>query len=170
MALGHVPYHLALREDDRLAGARGGRAGDGRSCADRAAPAHLAQPVVAGRAKAADRALWLAMVRRARPWVRDAGAGHMPMRGVARYGAGILASEAMVALRTQGDNIIAALLGTQALGVYYFAFNAGLGIVSSLVGAYRQVVFPHLRRAAPGHPRVVALRKALLGGCWCLAR
>jgi len=166
MAGGHVQYHLALREGrtSQLAAISGAQA-----IADHILTALLLliwpDPWSLALPKLLTAPQWLIMTRRARPWLRDAGAGHIPLRGMLRYSASILAAEAMVALRTQGDNlIIAGTMGTTALGTYYFAFNAGLGIVSSLIGAFRQVAFSMLCAARDAAARVVALRRVLIGG------
>jgi PST family polysaccharide transporter len=49
------------------------------------------------------------------------------------------------AARLQADKlIIGAILGADALGIYYFAVNAGLGIANSFSTALSTVLFPHL--------------------------
>ena len=171
MAGGHVQYHLAMREG--MTGALA-RISASQTIADHVLTAVLLlvwpSPWSLALPKLLTAPIWLVMVRRARRWRYDAAAGQMPIASMLRHSAGIMASEAMVALRTQGDNlIIAASMGTTALGIYYFAFNAGLGIVSSLVGAFRQVAFPLLCQAAPGPARVAALRRVLWGGALAFA-
>lgn len=105
--------------------------------------------------------VWLIMSRRNRPWRADPAAGYAPKRDLLRFGGGVLASDGLNALRGQGDNlIIAAMMGTSALGAYYFAFNAGLGIVTSLVGAFATVSFPMLCARETGEAEI-ALRRVL---------
>ncbi|HZU62449.1 MAG TPA: oligosaccharide flippase family protein, partial [Novosphingobium sp.] len=109
--------------------------------------------------------LWLAMARRLRPWQALPAAGQAPAAGLLRFGLAVLVAEIWAGLRTQGDNLlIAALLGARALGTYYFAFNAGVGIVSSLVSAFGMVVFPALCAAPRGAPRAAALERVLIAG------
>ena len=60
------------------------------------------------------------------------------------------------------------MLGTEALGIYYFAFNAGLGITQSFVAACNLVVFPHLAKAHAGNA-LGELRKAFATGLALLA-
>ena len=109
--------------------------------------------------------IWLLMTRANRPWKPDPVAGQACWREMVRYGGGVLASDGVTAVRQQGDNlIIAATLGNTALGTYYFAFNAGLGIVTALVGAFGTVSFPILCSAQPGPDRSRALRKVGLLG------
>ena len=46
-------------------------------------------------------------------------------------------------LRLQADKLlIGALLGAEALGIYFFAFNAGLSLATSASLAFSRVVFP----------------------------
>lgn len=98
--------------------------------------------------------IWLVMSRRNRPWTPDAAAGRLPVRGLMRFGGGVLVADGLNALRTQGDNlIIAAMMGTSALGTYYFAFNTGLGISTALVGAFGTVSFPLLCASAAAQRR-----------------
>lgn len=54
-------------------------------------------------------------------------------------------------------------MGSSALGTYFFAYNAGLGIVTSLVNSFGTVSFPMLC-AATGHQRQRILRKIVLAG------
>jgi PST family polysaccharide transporter len=53
--------------------------------------------------------------------------------------------EIVKAIRMQSDKlIVGALLGADALGIYYFAINAGLGIATSFSSVFSTVLFPHL--------------------------
>ncbi len=108
--------------------------------------------------------VWAVLARRARPWT--AGAGPMaPVSAFRTYCGGVLASEMMSALRLNADKlIISAVLGVNALGVYYFAFSAGLGIAQSLVGAFATVLFASLCRAEAGAERQRQARIAMLAG------
>lgn len=109
--------------------------------------------------------LWLVLSRRSRPWRPDPAAGEGPIPGLGRMAPGVLGTEAMVALRSNGDNlIVAALLGTTALGTYYFAFSAGLGIASALVTAIGNTVFPLLCRVEVAHRRGTMASAILVAG------
>ncbi len=109
--------------------------------------------------------IWLVMTRHNRPWRPDAMAGFACWRSMVRYGGGVLAAGGLTALRQQGDNLfIAATMGSSALGTYYFAYNAGLGIVTSLVNSFGTVSFPMLWATASGHHRRLMLRKIMLAG------
>ena len=109
--------------------------------------------------------IWLLLTRRARPWRPDPAAGTVPVRDLLGFGFSVLASELLVATRGQLDKIIvSATLGVTALGTYYFAFNAGIGIVSSLITAFGTVLFPGLCAVPMGRARSQRLRMAILLG------
>ena len=106
------------------------------------APAALVLPRVA------TAPLWLWGMRRLHP-VRLPAARPAPVRPFLRFGAWVLASEVVRALRLQIDKLlIGALLGAEALGIYFFAFNAGLGLATSASVAFARVVFPRIAAAA----------------------
>lgn len=91
--------------------------------------------------------LWLVMARRTCEWRSDATVAPAPASAFTTFGFAVLGSECLAAVRLHGDKlIVGALLGTKALGLYYFAFNAGLGITLSLVSACNLVLFPQLSR------------------------
>lgn len=89
--------------------------------------------------------VWTIGVRRARPWKKNAAAGLVPARAMWRYSAPILASEILIAVRYNVDKLlVAAILGIEAMGIYYFAFSAGYGLTIVLTGALVSASFPHL--------------------------
>lgn len=163
MANGHVQYYLALRDQQmgkvaRIAGTQ--------AIVDQlltmAMLLNWASPWSIVLPKLLTAPLWLIMARHARPWHRRLADGFAPPRAILRYGATILLADAMTALRTQGDNlVIAATLGTPALGTYYFAFNAGLGIATSIINAFGTVAFPMLSATPAGPQRMAALKRTL---------
>lgn len=109
--------------------------------------------------------IWLVMTRRARPWSVNPKAGFIASRSLFAFGATVLATEMIIAARGQLDKIIiASMLGVTALGTYFFAYNAGIGIVSSLISAFGTVVYPSLCNAKGAAARTHALRIALLIG------
>ncbi|WP_299307713.1 oligosaccharide flippase family protein [uncultured Croceicoccus sp.] len=91
--------------------------------------------------------VWTVLARRSTAW-EPAAVAPAPVREFALFGPAILGTEIFNALRIHGDKlIVSALLGTEMLGLYFFAFNAGLGITQSFVAACNIVVFPHLAKA-----------------------
>lgn len=64
---------------------------------------------------------------------------------IVRFGRSILGVKLMNTLRNNLDYLIAGrFIGVEALGIYYFAFNAGLGISMSAINAVDSALFPHL--------------------------
>lgn len=89
--------------------------------------------------------IWLIGMRRAVTWRRDKTAGYIPLGESSSYCLPILASEILVAVRGHADKVlVGSILGLEALGIYYFAFNAGYGLSSVLTNALAAVSFPHL--------------------------
>ncbi|MEM7702379.1 MAG: oligosaccharide flippase family protein [Pseudomonadota bacterium] len=108
--------------------------------------------------------IWLVMARRTYQWRPDEAVVSAPLSSFRSFGPSILISELLGAARLHADKlIVGAFLGTEALGLYYFAFNAGLGITQSLVAACNLVLFPHLSKlSGPEFER--EFRRAFLGG------
>ena len=66
-------------------------------------------------------------------------------RDIARFSRSVIGVELMTTIQANVDNLLVGyFLGIEALGVYYFAFNAGLGITLGLVNAFAVAVYPHL--------------------------
>ncbi|MCR9125884.1 MAG: oligosaccharide flippase family protein [Rhodobacteraceae bacterium] len=104
--------------------------------------------------------IWLIAMRRLAPWRPVAGQPGVPLSHFTRFGAAVLAIELTKALRMQADKVIVgALMGPEVLGLYFMAFNAGLGLAGSFSAAVSIVVYPHLC-AAPD--RDAALRQGIL--------
>ena len=91
--------------------------------------------------------IWMVLARRTYSWTPDQSVSPAPLSSFRSFGPAILVSEILGAARLHADKlIVGAFLGTEALGLYYFAFNAGLGITQSLVAACNLVLFPHLSK------------------------
>ena len=103
--------------------------------------------------------VWLVLARRTHPWSANRAVPHAPTNAFA-----ILGSAILDAARLNADKLlVGAFLGTEALGLYYFAFNAGLGITQSLVSACNLVLFPHLAKIN-GHALESEFRRAFITG------
>jgi PST family polysaccharide transporter len=64
---------------------------------------------------------------------------------IANYGGNLFGIELLKKLRANLDYLIAGkFLGIEALGVYYFAFNAGLGISLNIINLSSSALFPYL--------------------------
>jgi O-antigen/teichoic acid export membrane protein len=67
---------------------------------------------------------------------------------IAHFSINVLGVEILNKLRANLDYlIIGRFLGINALGIYYFAFNAGLGISLNIINALSWSLFPHLCEA-----------------------
>lgn len=103
--------------------------------------------------------IWLIGMLRSKAWVQNKSAGYAPVAGILKFSLPVLGSELMCAFRDQMDKFIVSLtLGVEALGLYYFAFNAGLGVSTALNRAFSNAVYPHLCVASD---RIKAYRKAI---------
>jgi len=103
--------------------------------------------------------VWLIGMRRLVHWQPAPGIAPAPLSAFTRFGASVLGIEFVKALRAQADKlIVGAVLGTEALGIYFFAFNAGVGISTSLATALSTVLFPYLSTSGD---RVLALKRGL---------
>ena len=93
--------------------------------------------------------IWIIGLRMSQTWTPNPAAGSIPLIDMARFAAPIVASEWLGAVRLNLDKIIVwSILGIEALGLYYFAFNAGIGFSLSLTGALNNSIYPELARYA----------------------
>lgn len=89
--------------------------------------------------------IWLVMMRRLAPWHRRPSAPLAPTAIFLQYGGPVLGTEVTRTMRLHADKLlVGALLGPEALGAYFMAFNAGLSLASSFSTAFAAVLFPHL--------------------------
>lgn len=92
--------------------------------------------------------VWLIGMRRLHPAVPAASLTPTAISHFTGFGACLLGSEIIRTLRLQGDKlVIGATLGPEALGIYFFAFNAGLSLATSVSVAFARVVFPRITAA-----------------------
>ncbi|MEQ1696638.1 MAG: oligosaccharide flippase family protein [Hyphomicrobiaceae bacterium] len=102
--------------------------------------------------------IWVIGMRRGHAWTRDKSAGFAPMAPLLRFSLPVIGSELLVAARFNLDKVlVGAILGVEALGIYYFVFNAGLGFSLSLTSSLAASVYPHLAEIA-GKPRELLAR------------
>jgi PST family polysaccharide transporter len=92
--------------------------------------------------------IWLVAVRRLRPWFAQPDLPLAPIKPFLRYGLPVLGVEAVKALRLHSDKLVVGiLLGAEALGLYFIAFNAGLNIATSYAAALAKIAFAHLSQS-----------------------
>jgi PST family polysaccharide transporter len=103
---------------------------------------------------------WLIAMRHLHPWTRDLSRGFAPLRPFLTFGWAVLGVELVKAMRLQADKlIVGTLMGTEALGLYFMAFNAGLSLANSFSVAFSTVLFPHLCASTD---KTLALRQSIL--------
>jgi O-antigen/teichoic acid export membrane protein len=89
--------------------------------------------------------LYVALMWRAEPFRLPRGAVTIPWLDVRRFALPVLGAEVLAALRLNLDKVlVGGLLGVEALGIYTFAFNAGLGLSLTLSAALSASLYPHL--------------------------
>jgi O-antigen/teichoic acid export membrane protein len=89
--------------------------------------------------------IWVIGMRRAQTWTPDKTATPAPMAEIMSFAAPIIGSELLVAARFNVDKLLVGFfLGIEALGIYYFVFNAGIGFSLSITGALSASIYPHL--------------------------
>jgi teichuronic acid exporter len=89
--------------------------------------------------------IWVLCYARLEPWRPAVKAKPEIMRQCLAFGGKVLGSEVIGALSVHADKfIIGALLGLKAVGIYFFAFNAGLGITRAFVAATSLGLLPYL--------------------------
>lgn len=89
--------------------------------------------------------IWVATNYMNHPWRPTKGFTTKSWEKIFKFGRNILGVELLKTLRNNLDYlIIGKFLGIKELGLYYFAFNAGLGISISVIYSINAAIFPHL--------------------------
>ncbi len=92
--------------------------------------------------------LYVYLMWRAEPFSIPRAALVTPLSEVKAYALPVLGTEILAALRLHLDKVlVGGVLGVEALGVYTFAFNAGLGLSLTLSAALSASLYPHLAEA-----------------------
>ncbi len=89
--------------------------------------------------------LWAWLIRKQHAWRIQGRPTVSGWRSIFRFGKHLILIDLLAALRNNIDYlIIGRLMGVEALGIYYFAFNAGLGLSQGLIRAATASLYPHL--------------------------
>jgi teichuronic acid exporter len=92
--------------------------------------------------------IWGIAVRLGHPWRPKKLDGVNRFEGwreITRFSRNVLGSELLSTIQGNVDNLfVGFFLGMHALGMYYFAFNAGLGLTLGLITAAGVAVYPYL--------------------------
>lgn len=100
--------------------------------------------------------IWAIVHRRHNPWRSTKRFTLDRWQEIIHFGRSVLGVQMLATLRNNLDYLIAGhFLGIEALGLYYFAFNAGLGMSLSFINALDSALYPHLCDAKdkPAHFR-----------------
>jgi O-antigen/teichoic acid export membrane protein len=110
---------------------------------------------------------WVVIPRMAYEWHPKTSFTLYRWREIASYAGNILGVEFLSKLRDNLDYLLVGrFLGLEALGIYYFAFNAGLGISLSIINALTASLWPHLCGV---HNDLASLQQRYLGGLKTIA-
>lgn len=89
--------------------------------------------------------VWIYFTWKNHPWRPPAHFTCEKWREIIQFGQNILGVEILSKLRMNIDYLLVGkFLGVEALGLYFFAFNAGSGITTNVVYAFMSALFPHL--------------------------
>jgi PST family polysaccharide transporter len=106
--------------------------------------------------------VWVWSYRRRNDWRPSPVIAPLPYRQTIRFGAVVLLSELAGALRLHADKfLIGAMAGINALGTWFFAFNAGLGLSASIITALSTAFLPHVASLPKDKHFVPAVLKAM---------
>ena len=104
--------------------------------------------------------IWGIAVRHGHTWRPNAIEGTGKFQGwreIARFSRSILGNEMLSTIQANIDNLfVGFFLGMHALGLYYFAFNAGLGLTIGLITAAGVAVYPYLCEVRTDHEKLKA--------------
>lgn len=101
--------------------------------------------------------VYAALLWRAEPWRPNLALASMPMAPIIRFALPVLGTEMLTSLRFNLDKVlVGAMLGVQALGIYSFAFNAGLGLSFTFTAALSASLYPHFCEVAQDRYALVA--------------
>ncbi len=93
--------------------------------------------------------IWVMGHRTACQWRSNSSWSFLGWRSILSYGSNLLLIDGLQLLRQNADYLlIGYFLGVEALGLYFFAFNAGLGIATSFSMAISNALLPHLCESA----------------------
>ncbi|HEY9675150.1 MAG TPA: lipopolysaccharide biosynthesis protein [Waterburya sp.] len=89
--------------------------------------------------------VWIIIIYKNHPWRPPKCFKLEKWQEITNFGKNLLGVELMVKLRSNIDYlIIGRFLGLEALGIYYFAFSAGVGITWNVMNSFFAALFPHL--------------------------
>ena len=106
--------------------------------------------------------LWVIPQRRRVKYVAKWPQSWNSTSSIIRFGRQVLGVELLTIFRTNIDVlIVGSLLGVNALGVYFFAMNAGLGITRSLLSALSRALYSYLCGGTDNNPIEARFKRGL---------
>ena len=108
--------------------------------------------------------LWVIVHRRRCSW-RHKGHPDIGRCGeLFKFGRNVVGVNLLTVVRNNADYVlIGKFLGVEALGIYYFAFNAGVGISLGFINAFSAALLPHLCSAGNDSSRLKERFRVALG-------
>jgi PST family polysaccharide transporter len=89
--------------------------------------------------------VWIVISWMNHPWRPPTSFKLERWKEITSFGGNLLGVELLKKLRSNLDYLIVGkFLGIDALGIYYFAFNAGIGISLNVINAFTTALFPYL--------------------------
>jgi teichuronic acid exporter len=89
--------------------------------------------------------IWVYTILKNHSWQPKRGFTTAGWGELMRFGRNVLGVELLNTLRTNLDYLIVGrFLSLEALGIYYFAFNAGFGISFGIISSIKSALLPHL--------------------------
>jgi O-antigen/teichoic acid export membrane protein len=89
--------------------------------------------------------VWIIICRQNTSWHEPKKITLKNWHSITRFGLKLLGVNALSRVRMNLDYLlVGSFLGIEALGLYFFAFNAGLGISQSVINAFTSALYPHL--------------------------
>jgi teichuronic acid exporter len=115
--------------------------------------------------------IWVVINRTGHAW-RPASTWKPMLAGwqdIARFSRSVIGVELLTTIQANVDNLLVGyFLGIEALGIYYFAFNAGVGITLGLVNAFGVAVYPYLCQVRSDRAQLTARYRAALRTLGCI--
>jgi PST family polysaccharide transporter len=108
--------------------------------------------------------LWVTVHRRSCSWRCGQRPAIKYWGELFKFGRNVVGVNLLTVVRNNADYVlIGKFLGVEALGIYYFAFNAGMGISLGVINAFSAAMLPHLCSAGNAPGRLKGRFKASLG-------
>lgn len=107
--------------------------------------------------------LWVIVHRRRCSWRHEGRPDIGRWGDLFKFGRNVVGVNLLTVVRNNADYVlIGKFLGVEALGIYYFAFNAGVGITLGIINAFSAALLPHLCNARNYPERLEQQFKAAL--------